>query len=57
MFVYLNDEKLKKELINSGFKMLKEDENGAFFVFNKKSKFNFDNVDKTKFLFTDRLTF
>ncbi len=57
MFVYVIDEKLKNELVNSGFKMLKEDENGAFFVFNKKSKFNFDNVDKTKFLFTDRLTF
>lgn len=57
MFIYTVDEELKKELISNNFKMLKEDDKGAFFVFDKKSKFNFDNVDKTKFLFTDRLTF
>ena len=57
MFIYVVDEELKKELISNDFKMLKEDDRGAFFVFDKKSKFNFDNVDKTKFLFTDRLTF
>jgi hypothetical protein len=57
MFIYVVDKELKKELISSGFKMLKEDDKGAFFAFNKKSKFNFDDVDKTKFLFTDRLTF
>lgn len=57
MFIYCFDKELKQELINKGFKLLKEDSNGATFIFSKGIKFNFDKVDKTKFLFTNRLTF
>lgn len=57
MFIYCFDKELKQELINKGFKLLKEDGNGATFIFSKGIKFNFDKVDKTKFLFTNRLTF
>lgn len=57
MFIYCIDKDLKNELVNKGFKLLKEDNNGAVFVFNKHIKFNFNNVDKSKFLFTKRLNF
>ena len=57
MFIYVLDEDLKTKLINKGFKLLKEDENGATFAFSDKVSFDFNNVDKTKFLFTNKLTF
>ena len=55
-FIYVLDKDLKNQLINNGFKLLKEDESGAVFVFSEL-KFNFDKVDKSKYLFTNRLTF
>ena len=55
-FIYVLDKELKNQLISEGFKLLKEDENGAVFVFSEL-KFNFDKVDKSKYLFTNRLTF
>lgn len=57
MFIYVVDENMKKDLIKNGFKMLQEDDNGAFFVFDKKIHYDFSSVDKTKFLFTNKLTF
>lgn len=57
MFIYVLDKDLKNKLIKKGFKLLKEDDNGATFVFSDKVKFDFDKVDKTKFLFTNKLTF
>lgn len=57
MFIYCLDDELKNKLIKKGFKLLKEDGNGAIFVFDKNLKFNFEKVDKSKFLFTNRLTF
>ena len=56
MFIYCVDNDLKQELIKQGFKLLKEDDKGATFVFSEL-KFNFDKVDKSKYLFTNRLTF
>ena len=57
MFIYCFDKELKQELIKQGFKLLKEDDKGATFVFSDKEKFDFTKVDKTKYLFTNRLTF
>lgn len=57
MFIYCLDDELKNKLIKKGFKLLKEDENGATFVFSEKVRFDFNTVDKTKFLFTNKLTF
>ena len=54
-FIYCLDEDLKNKLIKQGFKLLKEDDKGATFVFSDKIKF--DKVDKSKYLFTNRLTF
>lgn len=56
MFVYCVDESLKNELLNNGFKLLNEDKNGATFLF-EKGKFNFENVDKRKFLLTNKMNF
>jgi len=56
MFIYCFDKELKQELIKQGFKLLKEDEDGAVFVFDKL-KFNFEGVDKKKYFITNKLTF
>lgn len=57
MFIYCIDKELKEDLLKRGFKLLKEDEIGSTFVFDNNLKFNFDKVDKSKFLFTNKLTF
>lgn len=57
MFIYALDKDLREKLLKAGFKLLKEDDKGWLFVFNNKLKFDFSKVDKTKFLFTNRLTF
>lgn len=57
MFIYCIDEDLKKELIEKGFKLIKEDSTGAVFARNKKIDFDFSKVDKTKVIFTNKLNF
>jgi len=57
MFIYALDKDLREKLLKAGFKLLKEDNKGWLFVFDNKLKFDFSKVDKTKFLFTNRLTF
>ena len=56
MFVYCFDKDLKQELISKGFKLLKEEDNKSVFAVDKV-KFDFSNVDKQKYMFTNRLTF
>lgn len=57
MFIQCFDKELKNKLIKSGFKLLKEDSSQATFLVDKNIKFNFDSVNKTKVLFTNKLTF
>ncbi len=57
MFIYCIDKELKNELTEKGFKLLKKDENGWIFVLDDSIKFNFNNIDKSKFIFTNKLTF
>lgn len=57
MFIYCVDKELKNELIDKGFKLLKEDDNGSTFVLDKAIKFNFNEIDRNKFIFTNKLTF
>ena len=57
MFIYCIDKELKDDLLKKGFKLLKEDDNGCTFAFSDKVAFDFNNVDKSKFTFTNRLTF
>ena len=56
MFIYCVDNDLKQRLINKGLKLLKEDEDGAVFVFDRL-KFNFEGVDSKKYFITNKLTF
>lgn len=56
-FIYIIDKELKNELIDKGFKLLKEDDNGSTFVLDKAIKLNFNEIDKNKFMFTNKLTF
>ena len=57
MFIYCLDNELKQELLSKGFKLLKDDGKYSTFVSDKSLKFNFDKVDKTKYIFTNKLTF
>lgn len=57
MLIYVFDKELKQTLINKGFKLLKEEDGKATFAISDKIKFDFTKVDKTKYLFTNRLTF
>lgn len=57
MFIMCLDDNLKKKLISNGFKLLKDNKSQAIFLFDKNKQFNFESVDKKKFLFTNRLTF
>lgn len=57
MFIYCIDEQIKRDLLNIGFKLLNQDKDKAVFIMDKNLKFNFDKVDKSKILFTNRLTF
>lgn len=56
-FIFCVDSDLKLELISKGFVILKEDSNGATFALDNKLKFNFDNVDKSKYTFVNKLNF
>jgi len=56
MFIYCIDNQLKNELLNKGFKLLNEDENGATFLF-EENKFDFSKFDKKSFLLTNKLNF
>lgn len=57
MFIMVFDEDLRIKLKSLGFKELKSVSDGTFFVLNKNIKFNFELVDKNKYLFTNKLSF
>lgn len=57
MFIYVLDKDLRTDLMVKGFKVIKEDDNGVLFALDKTLKFDFSEVDKKKFLFTNKLTF
>jgi hypothetical protein len=56
LFVYCLDDELKRKLLKNGFKLLNEYDGKAVFLF-EKSKFDFEKVDKSKFLITNKLNF
>lgn len=57
MFVLVFNDALKQKMLSNGFKKIKEDSNGTYFVLDKVSKFNFDTEDKNNFIFTNKLQF
>ncbi len=56
MFIYCFSKEMKEELVANGFVLLKDDKNKSVFVFDKTLKFNFEGVDKTKYIITNKLT-
>lgn len=57
MFIYVLDDDLRTDLMVKGFKVIKEDNGGTLFALDKSIRFDFSEVDKKKFLFTNKLTF
>jgi len=58
MFIYCLDDKLKQDLLKQGFKLLNEYDGKAVFIFdNSSAKFNFDKVDKSKYILSNKLNF
>ncbi len=55
MFIYCLDNELKNELIKKGYKLLNQYDGKAVFLFDKK--FNFEKIDKSKFLISNKLNF
>lgn len=57
MFIQCFDNELKNKLIKNGYKMVKENQTYSLFIYNNSNKFSFDGIDKSKFIFTDKMTF
>jgi len=56
-FIHCFTEDLKNKLLQSGFELLVET-NGLFiFENNNKLKFNFSELDKKQFIFSNKMTF
>lgn len=55
MFIYCNDEEVKNKMLNSGYKLLKEQE--GVYVFANNNKIKFDNSLEKQVMFSNRLTF
>ena len=56
-FIHCFTEDLKNKLLQSGFELLVET-NGLFiFENNNKLKFNFGELDKKQFIFSNKMTF
>jgi len=57
LFIHCFDKDLKEELIKNGFKLLYENNNKATFILDKNIKFNFNEIDKTKYLINSKMIF
>lgn len=57
MFITVFDEETEEKLKKSGFKLLNHQNDKAIFIYNKSIKFNFDKLDNTKYLLTNKLNF
>lgn len=53
-FIYVFDNDLKNELLNSGYNLLRES-NGLFIFDNNNMTFNFNEKEKSKYYFTNKL--
>lgn len=59
MFIYCFDDNLKTKLLNNGFKIFKGTavKDGCVFIYDKKLKFDFNCIDKSKFIICNKLKF
>jgi len=56
-FIHCFNEELKNKLLQNGFKLLAS--TNGFFIFENSSipNFNFNQIDKTQFILSNKLTF
>lgn len=56
-FILCIDNELKLKMIQSGFKVIKEESYGTIFAQNHNIKFNFEDLDKKKFMYINKMAF
>lgn len=56
-FVYVFDEKIKEEMLERGYKLLKSDEIGKVYIFNYDKSMVFEESKPFDFVLSDTLTF
>ncbi len=56
-FIHCFDVNLKNELLQKGFKLLSENNGLIIFENNNNINFNFKEVDKSQFVFTNNMFF
>jgi len=54
-FIHCFDLQLKNELLQNGFKLISSNNNLSIFENKSTSKFNFDHVDKSQFIFSNKM--
>lgn len=56
-FIYCFSQELKNKLLESGFKIIHSDGDTTIFENASSLKFNFDNADKSQFIFSNKMMF
>ena len=56
-FILTTDELTAKSFIAAGFKLLSQSGGGYIFINQPPKTFNFEQLDKKKFIYTSKLTF
>lgn len=56
-FIHCFNLQLKNKLLQNGFKLISSNNNLSIFENNSTSKFNFDQVDKLQFIFSNKMIF
>jgi hypothetical protein len=56
-FIYCFDEKLKDELLSKGYQLVSSNNNQYIFINDTKLKFEFADIDKTKYHFNNKMLF
>lgn len=57
MFIYSFDNELTSQLTKQGYRLIKQHQDYAILAMRKGVKFNFDNIDKSKFRFSNTIRF
>lgn len=57
MFMYCYDEKLKKQLLDKGYKLMKETDKYSLFAYDPNIDFHVDKFSTDKLYFSKKLTF
>jgi len=56
-FIHCFSQELKNKLLKDGFKIVIENNNFTIFENNKFLNFNFNQIDKKQFIFSNKMTF